>query len=138
MVQNFFMKTNLKTKNIKVNQIKKSMIRLGCKNLHQVVKEVEIKIYSYQLFPGLPTKGDNVIMWKDKINFIQINLFIDHGFRFFGFLEYIYISVGYFYERPITHVDIFILEIVFKNFIYFKTIPYCDSFFKIINTTIKK
>lgn len=62
MVPNFFMKTNLKTKNIKVNQIKKSMIRLGCKNLHQVVKEVEIKIYLYQLFPGLPTKGDNVIM----------------------------------------------------------------------------
>lgn len=63
MVPNFFMKTNLKTKNIKeVNQIKKSMIRLGCKNLHQVVKEVEVKIYLYQLFPGLLTKGDNVIM----------------------------------------------------------------------------
>lgn len=59
---NFFMKTNLKTKNIKVNQINKSMIRLGCKNLHQVVKEVEVKIYLYQLFPGLLTKGDNVIM----------------------------------------------------------------------------
>lgn len=63
MVPNFFMKTNLKTKNIKVNQIKKSMIRLGCnKNFHQVVKEVEVKIYLYQLFPGLLTKGDNVIM----------------------------------------------------------------------------
>lgn len=62
MVPNFFMKTNLKTKNIKVNQIKKRMIRLGCKNLHQVVKEVEVKIYLYQLFPGLLTKGDNVIM----------------------------------------------------------------------------
>lgn len=62
MVPNFFMKTNLKTKNIKVNQINKSMIRLGCKNLHQVVKEVEVKIYLYQLFPGLLTKGDNVIM----------------------------------------------------------------------------
>lgn len=61
MVPNFFMKTNLKTKNIKVNQIKKS-IRLGCKNLHQVVKEVEVRIYLYQLFPGLLTKGDNVIM----------------------------------------------------------------------------
>lgn len=59
---NFFMKTNLKTKNIKVNQINKSMIRLGCKNLHQVVKEVEVRIYLYQLFPGLLTKGDNVIM----------------------------------------------------------------------------
>lgn len=62
MVPNFFMKTNLKTKNIKVNQINKSMIRLGCKNLHQVVKEVEVKIYLYQLFPGFLTKGDNVIM----------------------------------------------------------------------------
>lgn len=62
MVPNFFMKTNLKTKNIKVNQINKSMIRLGCKNLHQVVKEVEVRIYLYQLFPGLLTKGDNVIM----------------------------------------------------------------------------
>lgn len=62
MVPNFFMKTNLKTKNIKVNQINKSMIRLGCKNLHQVVKEVEVRIYLYQLFPGLLTKGENVIM----------------------------------------------------------------------------
>lgn len=41
--------------------------------------------------------------------------------------EYIYISLGYFYECPI-HLDILSLVTVFKNFIYFTTIPFCYFF----------